>query len=45
MKDKKLLESHEYHFIEKGIEYTLKCRPSKGNEVGEYTIEIEKYYR
>ncbi|AWM15100.1 hypothetical protein DI487_15405 [Flavobacterium sediminis] len=45
MKDEKLLESHEYHFIEKGIEYTLKCRPSKGNEVGEYTIEIEKYYR
>ena len=42
MKDERLLEKHEYHFIETGKPYTLKCRPSNGNEIGEYTIEIEK---
>lgn len=42
MKDERLLENHEYNFIEKGKTYALKCRPSKGDEVGLYTIEIKR---
>ena len=42
LKDERLLEKHEYHFTAKGKTYTLKCRPSKRDEVGQYTIEIGK---
>lgn len=42
MKDRRLLERHEYQFVKMGKTYLIKCRPSKPNEVDNYTIEIEK---
>jgi hypothetical protein len=42
MKDSRLLETHEYQFVKMGKTYIIKCRPSKPDEIGEYTIEIIK---
>lgn len=41
-KDKRRLEKHEYQFEKMGNTYTIKCRPSKSDKVGEYTIEINR---
>lgn len=42
IKDERLLETQYYTFKHNGKEYTINCRPSKSNEIGKYTIEIEK---
>jgi len=42
IKDSRLLDKYEYQFVKMGKIYIIKCRPPKPNEVGEYTIEIEK---
>ncbi len=41
MIDERLLEKHEYQFKKNGKKYTIKCRPSISDEIGNYIIKIE----